>query len=1376
MLRSRWCMALLCLLGLALSGCGGGGGGSTPAPVVQAPSALVYLTPTATYTKGVPISTNSPSSGGGAVTAYSVSPALPAGLAMNAATGGISGTPTAIAPAATYSVTASNAGGSTSAALNITINDAAPSGLAYPANPAIYTKDMPIAASAPTHGGGAVIGYTVSPALPAGLSLDSNSGVISGTPTVLSPTTIYTVVATNSGGAASTTLSLTVNDAPPVALVYSTSTAIYTKSTAIAANTPTHGGGAVLGYAVTPALPAGLNLDPSSGVISGTPTVVSPATTYTVVATNSGGAASATLNLTVKDVAPSGLVYSTNPASYLKGTPIPSNTPSNSGGTPVSYSITPSLPAGLALNAATGVITGQPSGTSPLTSYTVTATNTSGTTTVSLSITVNDAAPSSLTYASNPAVYLKAVPITANSPSNLGGTATAYAVNPALPAGLSQNTSTGLITGTPTAMTATATYTVTASNTLGSTQANLSLTVNDTPPSNLLYGAMTATYTKGTPIAANTPSSAGGTVVSYSVSPTLPAGLNLNTTTGVLSGTPSTPVAQATYIVTATNSGGSTTANLAITVKDVAPTNLLYTTSTAQYTKGTAIVPNFPSNLGGTVVSYAVSPALPAGLSLSTVTGMISGTPTTITATATYTVTATNTGGTASVGLAITINDIAPTNLTYSANPATYVKGSAITANQPSHLGGNPTGYSVSPALPAGLSLSSTTGIISGTPTSGLVSTSFLVSASNPSGSTSVSLNLTVIDPATLPPNITGLNPSQGPVGTPVVITGINLGFAGTTLALQGTTLVPTSQSATQITFVVPSGALSGNLVLTAPGGVVSKPFTVSTGSTTLDLHVEAIQLTQSSQTLTNTVPIVAGKPGLIRVFVLANQANTAQPAVQVTLMNNGVTVPGYPKTLGAPGTSVPTVVDDSSLTKSWNLAVPGTDLTTPTGTGYSVQAVVDPAGLIAEADETNNTLTQTLAGTTVPTFKSTIFPVVLSSGTGNISAANKDAWIARLAKMYPIASTDVVVGVSFTGSVATLLSDGTGWSTLLNDLTAKHLADAVSDRYYYGALNVSYGSGVAGLGWVPGTSATAYKYRTAIGWDKTVGYADGGQFPEVFAHETGHNMGRPHSPCGGVASADANYPYPGGIIGVPGYDSVLNLLEDPTTTFDIMGYCTPNWVSDYVYTKILNFRAGSGGFLVVGAEDTPPAQNEPRECLLVRGIVHGDGRVEFLPAFRTRALPSVPVATAEYTLEGLDANGQTAFTSPLELMELGCGLDSSERHFVMALPLETAVLDSVMGLRVRKAGLPVAEQTSTHAQARLVSFEPELLRVSQEEVLVSWDASVHPTVMVRDADTGEVVAILKEGRQIIPSGAHRFDLVFSDGVRGHTQRVELAN
>ena len=111
-------------IGLALAavmlvflGCGGGGG-STPAPVVQAPSALAYATNPAIYTKGSSISSNLPSSAGGAVTTYGVSPALPGGLNLNAATGAISGTPTTITSQATYVVTGANSGGSASCTLN----------------------------------------------------------------------------------------------------------------------------------------------------------------------------------------------------------------------------------------------------------------------------------------------------------------------------------------------------------------------------------------------------------------------------------------------------------------------------------------------------------------------------------------------------------------------------------------------------------------------------------------------------------------------------------------------------------------------------------------------------------------------------------------------------------------------------------------------------------------------------------------------------------------------------------------------------------------------------------------------------------------------------------------------------------------------------------------------------------------------------------------------------------------------------------------------------------------------------------------------------------------------------------------------------------
>ncbi|MFN7959493.1 MAG: IPT/TIG domain-containing protein [Holophagaceae bacterium] len=652
------------------------------------------------------------------------------------------------------------------------------------------------------------------------------------------------------------------------------------------------------------------------------------------------------------------------------------------------------------------------------------------------------------------------------------------------------------------------------------------------------------------------------------------------------------------------------------------------------------------------------------------------------------------------------------------------------------------------------------------------------ISIANAQGTGTSATNFTVAYGA---PTITSVNPTQAPVGATVVIDGTYLGYAGTTLTLNGTPLTIASQSPTQLTFTVPVGATSGNLAVTTPGGQLTRTFTVNTAATTLDLHVDKVQLTQSTQNAANSVPIVAGKDGLIRVWVLANQTNTATPTVRITLRNNGVDVAGYPKDVTAPAASVPLTVNESVLTASWYLAVPGTDLTTPGPSGYSVLAVVNPTGAVAEADTTNNQMTATFTSTTVPTFKTTIFPVVLASGTGDISAANKDAWAARLAKMYPVASVDVAVGSTFTGSVSTLESSGTGWSTLLSDLATKHQADGANDRYYYGALNVSYPSGVAGLGYVPSAPSASFAYRTAIGWDKTSGYKDGGLFPEVFAHEVGHNMGRPHSPCplvDGPANPDPAYPYAGGYIGVWGYDSTTNTLHSPTVDKDIMAYCTPNWVSDYVYKKILDFRGGTGGFLTVGAEDAPrpKALATARECLIVRGIVREDGQVEMLPSFRTKALPTQLPTSGEFTLECLDQKGTTLFSTALELMEVGCAPKGHDRHFVMALPLDATVLDSLTGLQVVKAGQTLASLRSLTAGARIVSAAPEAQRLSTGKLQLTWDATIHPAAMVRDADTGEVIAILSGGRQAITATGKRFDLVLSDGVTSRTHRLEPAN
>lgn len=358
-------------------------------PAVANPLGFAYAESTAVYVKGTAIAANAPSATAVMAASFSVSPALPAGLSLNVTTGAISGTPSAVCAQASYTVTATNSGGSTTTTLTITVIDVPPTNLSYTNSPVVYTKGVVVAANVPANSGGTVTAYSCSSPLPAGLSLDAMSGVISGTPTVLSPESDYLVTATNTGGATTASLTITVNDAAPADLVYTSNPAVYTKDSAIVANDPFNTGGVVTLYAVNPPLPANLSLDALSGVISGTPIGLSPQATYTVTATNTGGFTTASLSITVNDVPPSALTYSSNPAVYTRAAIVP-NTPASSGGPVISYAIAPALPAGLSLSSTTGEISGTPSILVPRSNYTVTATNTGGSTSATLTITVTN--------------------------------------------------------------------------------------------------------------------------------------------------------------------------------------------------------------------------------------------------------------------------------------------------------------------------------------------------------------------------------------------------------------------------------------------------------------------------------------------------------------------------------------------------------------------------------------------------------------------------------------------------------------------------------------------------------------------------------------------------------------------------------------------------------------------------------------------------------------------------------------------------------------------------------------------------------------------------------------------------------------------------
>lgn len=207
------------------------------------------------------------------------------------------------------------------------------------------------------------------------------------------------------------------------------------------------------------------------------------------------------------------------------------------------------LPPGLSLNTSTGAITGTPTGPGGTYTITVTGTNAIGTGTAA-TITFNILGPPVVTAASSLAgtagsAFSYSV-IATNSP-------TGYAVTAGtLPSGLTLNTSTGVISGTPTAA-STASVTVTATNAAGSGSATISF--NIAAPSPPVVTGTTITGTVGSPISYTL--SASNAPTSYALaSGTLPSGLSLDTTTGLISGTP-TAAGSTSVTVTATNAGGT---------------------------------------------------------------------------------------------------------------------------------------------------------------------------------------------------------------------------------------------------------------------------------------------------------------------------------------------------------------------------------------------------------------------------------------------------------------------------------------------------------------------------------------------------------------------------------------------------------------------------------------------------------------------------------------------------------------------------------------------------------------------------------------------------------------------------------------------------
>ena len=138
----------------------------------------------------------------------------------------------------------------------------------------------------------------------------------------------------------------------------------------------------------------------------------------------------------------------------------------------------------------------------------------------------------------------------------------------------------------------------------------------------------------------------------------------------------------------------------------------------------------------------------------------------------------------------------------------------------------------------------------------------------------------------------------------------------------------------------------------------------------------------------------------------------------------------------------------------------------------------------ITDADRSDNTwptngTPQSVSVNTVPTFNVRFVPIVVGALTGNVTAGNRASFLSSVSRMFPLGTVSSDVRAPFTSSATEIQSnDGNNqWLTVLSEINALRTTDgAPNTMHYYGVLKVSYTSGIAGYGYVPG--------RAAIGWD----------------------------------------------------------------------------------------------------------------------------------------------------------------------------------------------------------------------------------------------------------------------------------------------------